>query len=230
MRLVLMASTLAVVASTLGTPTPARAQIWKRVKEKATEKIVDRTVDKVKERRDRADSAVTARAERSVDSTANLVGRGVDSTMERAGRVVDTTTDRVVGVADTAVARGGRTVTRAAKGAKGESALERQLAAGRAVITAIRFAADGSLEKSSAGTVRELATLIKGRTDAWALESHTAARPDAQAVSDARSRALKAALVAEGVSASQVWARGYGASSPPSAGVPADRIELTRMQ
>lgn len=227
MRLVLIASTLVLVAGAIGAPGRADAQVWKRVKEKATEKIVDRTVDKVKDRRNKADSAVEARAARTVDSTANLVGRGVDSTMDRVGRVADTTTERIVGVADTAVARSGRGVGRAVKG---ESALARQLTGGRAVITTIRFAPDGSLDPSSKGVVRELASLLKGREDAWALESHTDERADAQAISDARARSLKAALVAEGVSATQVWARGYGASRAATAGVPADRIEVTRMQ
>lgn len=227
MRLVLLAGTLLLVVAAAGMPARADAQVWKRVKEKATEKIVDRTVDKVKERREKADSAVEARATRTVDSTANLVGRGVDSTMERVGRAADTTTERIVGVADTAVARGGRGVGRAVKG---EGALARQLANGRAVITTIRFAPDGSVDPSSKGAVRELASLLKGREDAWALESHTAARADAQAISDTRARALKAALVAEGVSATQVWARGYGASRAPVAGAPEERIEVTRMQ
>jgi outer membrane protein OmpA-like peptidoglycan-associated protein len=112
-----------------------------------------------------------------------------------------------------------------------ERELEAALAAGHVVLDDLAFDADGALSSSSRGTVRALAKALGKTTDVWMVEGHVAAGTEADAISEARTKAVKAALVEAGVDPSRVWARGLGASRPPSdPSASAERIELVRMQ
>lgn len=210
LRLFMLAA-VAAVAITL-TPRGASAQILGRIKQQTT--------DKLKEKKKEADDKVVAATAKVVDSVAEKSARGVDSAVTKGSNALSTAVDRTE-----------QTVAGAIKGVGGENALARQLAAGHVVLTDIRFADDGSVAAPSLGVVRSLAKLIRETTDTWVIEGHVAAGAGDQVLSDSRAKAIKAALVEAGVDASRVWARGFGSKRPPTgADVPADRIEIVRMQ
>ena len=209
MRSWTLAATLAVAVAVLVPPTAASAQLGAIKK-------------KLEARKDSLKKATGGRIETSA-------GTVIDSVADKTGRKADTVVTRTGNTLTGAVEAADRAVVNAVTGKK-ESGIAKQFATGRVVLTDLQFAADGSLESASLPAIRELAALMKRAADAWAIEVHTAPAADAQPRSDARAKALKAALVAEGADAGRVWARGSGATQAPTAPTPADRVELTRMQ
>lgn len=210
LRLFMLAA-VAAVAIALA-PRAGSAQILGRIKQQTT--------DKLKEKKKEADDKVVAATGKVVDSVAEKSARGVDSAVTKGSNALSTAVDRTE-----------QTVAGAIKGVGSENALAKQLAAGHVVLTDIRFADDGAVAPASLGVVRSLAKLMKETTDTWVVEGHVAAGAGDQVLSDSRAKAIKAALVDAGVDASRVWARGFGSTRPATgAGVPADRIEIVRMQ
>ena len=209
LRLFILAAAAAIALSFA--PRAAHAQLLGRIKQQTT--------DKLKEKKKEADDKVLAASGKVVDSVAEKSARGVDSAVTKGTNALSTAVDRTE-----------QTVAGVLKGG-GESALAKQLAAGHVVLTDIRFADDGTVAPASQDVVRSLAKLIKAGTDTWVVEGHVAAGADDQLRSDGRAKAIKAALVAEGVDAGRVWARGFGSTRPAAgADTPADRIEIVRMQ
>jgi outer membrane protein OmpA-like peptidoglycan-associated protein len=200
-------------------PSPAGAQVWKAIKQKATEKA--------EARKARADSAIIARTSRTMDST-----------LEKAGRGVDSATDRVASLADSAVSKTEQGVTSVVKRRPGETdRLAADLADdGRIVLAELRFTPDDQLAPGSEALLRQLAQLLGAQTGAFLVEGHvapgTAADADRQR-SERRAAAVKAQLVAMGMPAARLFAIGAG-SAPAAAGPagppPPDRIEIARMQ
>ena len=210
LRLFILAAVAAVAMSLA--PRAAHGQLLGRIKQQTT--------DKLKEKKKEADEKVLAASGKVVDSVAEKSARGVDSVVTKGSNALSTAVDRTE-----------QTVAGVLKGAAGESALQKEIAAGHVVLSDIRFADDGTVAPASLGVVRSLAKLMKASTDTWVVEGHVAAGADDQMRSDGRAKAIKAALVAEGVDASRVWARGFGSTRPPAGpNVPADRIEIVRMQ
>lgn len=203
----------AIAAAALSlTPQTARAQILGRIKEQASSKL--------KEKKKAADERVLNATGEVVDSVAEKSARGIDSAVTKTSNVLTTAVDRTE-----------QSVAGAFSGLGGENALAKQHAAGHVVLSDLQFADDGSVMPASSGTIRALARLMKDGTDAWMVEGHVAAGAGDQVLSDHRAKTIKAALVAEGVDAGRVWARGFGSSRPPTdAATLADRVEIVRMQ
>lgn len=210
LRFIVLAAIAAAALSL--TPQVARAQILGRIKEQAQGKL--------KEKKKAADERILHATGEVVDSVAEKSARGIDSVVTKSSNVMTTAVDRTE-----------QTVAGVIKGVAGDNALAGQVAAGHVVLTDLRFADDGSVMPASSGTLRALARLMKDGTEAWMVEGHVAAGAGEQVLSDHRAKTIKAALVAEGVDAGRVWARGFGSSRPPAdADTPADRIEIVRMQ
>ena len=209
LRFFLLAA-VATVAISLA-PRGASAQILDRIKQQ--------TADKLKDKKKAADDKVVGAAGQVVDSVAEKSARGVDSAVTRTSNTLNAAVDRTE-----------QTVSGAFKGG-GENALAKQLAAGRVVLTDIRFAEDGTLTAASLETVRTLAKLMKAGTDTWVIEAHVVAGAGDQPLSEQRARVIKGSLIEEGMEMSRIFARGLGSTRPAGgAGAPADRIEILRMQ
>ena len=220
MRLTGALGMVVMAAALVLAPPPAGAQVWKAIKQRATEKV--------EARKAKADSAILARTSRTMDST-----------LEKAGRGVDSATDRVASLADSAVSKTEQGVTSVVKRRPGDGdRLAADLADdGRLVLAELRFTPDDQLAPGAEALVGQLAQLLGAQTGAFLVEGHVAAgaAPDADRQrSERRAAAVKARLVAAGVPAARLFAIGAGsapASAAGAAGAPApDRIEIARMQ
>ena len=199
---------------------PAAAQfgVIKTIKRQAA--------DKVAEKKQKADSAIVARA-----------GKTVDSTLEKSGRGVDTAVAKIGSATDTVLNRSERGVKSLAGGRKaGEDArIAADLADdGRVVLDGLHFSGDSLVEAASRGPVRALAKLIRQSAGPFLIEGHVApagGTAQEQTRSEAHARAVKAALVEEGVESSRLFVIALGASRPPAAGAHAavERVEISRM-
>lgn len=189
--------------------------------------IKRQAADKAAARKRQADSAIVARA-----------GKTVDSTLEKSGRGVDTAVAKIGTATDTVLNRSERGVKSLAGGHRDND--DARIAAdladdGRVVLDVLRFGGDEHLDAASRGLVRALAKLIRQSAGAFLIEAHVAPTGNAaqeQSRSEARAKAVKTALVEEGVEASRLFVLALGASRPPAAGTrgPADRVEVSRMQ
>lgn len=198
---------------------PAAAQfgVMDRIRKEAAEKAAAR--------KRQADSAVVARAGKTVDSTLEKTGRGVDSAVAKVGSV-----------ADTALNRGERGVKSIAGARRSDE--DAQLAAdfaddGRVLLAGLRFAGDGALDPASRGRLRALAKLINQSAGSFLIEGSVApggGNAAEQARSEAQARAVKAALVENGVAGSRLFVLALGASRPPAGQGAAERVEVSRMQ
>ena len=188
----------------------ADAQVWKKVKEQAKEKL-DKRVEK-------SEGKIVERTGKVVDSTVEKVGRGVDTTVAKAGTVVDT----VLNKTEHATYSAAGAVANSLKGSDEEaSKLAQDLADGRAVVADIRFqGGSDQLETSSAAAIKRLAKVLSALDGTYLIEAH--ANPSADPSRDLdltnkRAAVVKARLVAEGVPVSRLFSMGFGATRPTAA-------------
>ena len=213
-RLLLAACTTLAFAAM---PHGAQAQsILKRIKDQAAKHV--------QEGRARIDSTVMRTADNAVDSAVTKTGRGADAV---AGRVST--------VANGALAATERGVTQALTGSDPGAKLGARLAGGRAVLDELRFVAGSDqLDASADAIVKQLVSALATVAGTVLIEGHvdaTTAGADAQLLSQKRAAAVKAKLVAAGVSAERMVAVGYGTSRPNAANPQANaRIEIVRAQ
>lgn len=216
MRLIVAA--IAVAAGQLAAPTHARAQVLKKIR--------DQVNQKVEAAKARADSAAVARA-----------GRTMDSTLVKTGRAVDTAVSKTAGVADAVVDKTQAIVSSAA-GALGttddEEKLAAELATGRVVLEVQFVGTTDEVADASKPRLERLARLLEKQSATFLIEGHVddGGNPAAnQALSEQRSAAVKARLVAAGVPAERLFAMGLGATRPPTdPNASQARIEVARMK
>ena len=210
LRLLVLASIAALALSL--SPHSARAQVLGRIKQQAAGKL--------KEKKKQAD-----------DRIVNATGEVVDSVAEKSARGIDTVVTKSSNALSTAIDRTEQAVAGVFRTGDGADVLARQLAAGHVILADLQFAEDGTLTPASLGTLRSLARLMKDNPDTWIVEGHVTPGVTDQAMSDQRARTIKGSLVEEGVDPSRVWARGFGSTrAPTTAGLPAERIEIVKMQ
>ena len=203
MRLIVTA--IAVAAGQLAAPTPAGAQVLKKIREQVGQKV--------EAAKARADSAAVARA-----------GRTMDSTLAKTERVVDTAVSKIV-----STAAGALSATDA------DETLAAELETGRAVLAEVHFVGTtDQLDDASEPQLERLARLLKEQSATYLIEGHVDDGGSAaanQALSEKRSAAVKARLVAAGVPAERLFAMGLGATRPPTDPTTSQaRIEVARMK
>jgi outer membrane protein OmpA-like peptidoglycan-associated protein len=166
-------------------------------------------------------------AAHAVDATADATNEVVDTTLEAGSQVVRSnmqSTAGSVGEAGKALVTGG--------GDPGETKdVAGDLAKGRVVLRSLRFQAHTAmLDPSTGPLIAQLAQAMLANPGQFLIEGHVdkAEGEQAQALSEQRAAAVKAALVSAGVSQMQLAAAGYGATRPLGAG--SVRIEIARTQ
>ena len=200
------------------TPRAAEAQVWKMIKDHAKKKAIEKTTE--------ATTRVVETSNGVVDSSLTKTGRGVDTLVNKAGSV-----------ADTAMNKTGRGVSSLANsltsGSGGGDKIKASLAAGRLVLTDLKFAPGTAVfSADGAKTLDKVAKAILSTDVTYLVESHATDGADAaanQSLSEARGAAVKARLVAAGVPTTRLFVMSYGATRPAASGS-SNRIEIAKMQ
>lgn len=107
------------------------------------------------------------------------------------------------------------------------------LGAGRVVLRSLRFAEGTAvLDPASGALISEIAGALARTPGQFLIEAHVDGKDAAaaQALSEQRAAAVKAALVAAGSSPMQLAAVGYGATRPLAGARSSERIEIARTQ
>lgn len=210
---------LAVGAGQLALPAYAHGQLLKKIRNQAEQKV--------EAAKARADSAAVARA-----------GRVVDSTLAKTERGVDTVVSKTAGVADAVVEKTGDIVSGAAGALSGtgdDEKLAAELETGRVVLAEVRFVGTtDQLDDASTPYLERIAKLLLQQSATFLIEGHADDGGNAagnQVLSEKRSAAVKARLVAAGVPAERLFAMGLGATRPPTDPKASHaRIEIARMK
>ena len=195
---------LAILITSAGA-TAAPAQILRKIQQQAKQKI----------------SGTKTRLE---DSVACVATEPLDSTLMRAARPVDSTVARVGEDASSIAAK----VVRRKDANADERRLRDALLAGRLEMTSVTFDAEIPSEASRA-QLDALARVLGSMPNAFLIQVHIAPGSEAGAVpvtlAGQRAAALKALLVARGVSAARLFAATDGQRSTSGA-----LVTLTRLQ
>jgi len=200
------------------TPRAADAQIWKTIKDHAKKKAAEKTTE--------AATRVVETSNGVVDSSLTKTGRGVDTLVNKAGTVADTAMNKTErGVSSVAKSLTG--------GGGGGDKFKASLAAGRLVLTDLKFApGDTAISADGGKTLDKVAKAILSTNVTYLVESHATDGADAatnQSLSEKRGAAIKARLVAAGVPTTRLFVMSYGATRPASSGS-SNRIEVAKMQ
>lgn len=210
---------MAVLVIPVAVPAHADAQVLKKIR--------DQVEQKVEAAKARADSAAVARA-----------GRTMDSTLAKTGRGVDTAVSKTVGVADAVVRKTGDIVSSAAgalRATDDDEKLAAELETGRVVLAEVHFVGTtDQLADVSQPQLERLARLLKEQSATFLIEGHVDDGGSAvanQTLSEKRSAAVKARLVAAGVPTERLFAMGVGSTRPPTdPNASHARIEVARMK
>lgn len=210
---------LAVGAGQLALPAHAHGQLLKKIRNQVEQKV--------EAAKARADSAAVARAGQTVDSTLAKTERGVDTVVSKTAAVADAVVDKTRDIVSSAAG------TLSGTGDDGKLAAE--LETGRVVLTEVRFVgATDQLDDASEPYLQRLAKLLEQQPATFLIEGHVGDVGSAaanQALSEKRSAAVKARLVAAGVPAERLFAMGLGAMRPPTDPKASHaRIEIARMK
>ena len=163
---------------------------------------------------------------------ADAAGDVVGTTLEAGSGVVKSGTGAVTGAASAGVQGVGRSLG-VAPSPKDPADVAAALAAGRAVLYGLRFTeGTAMLEPSSGPLISQIAGALARSPGQFLIEAHVDGRHGAaaQALSEQRAAAVKAALVAAGSSPMQLAAVGSGATRPIAGAKQNARIEIARMQ
>jgi outer membrane protein OmpA-like peptidoglycan-associated protein len=162
------------------------------------------------------------------DATGEVIGK----TMETGGQVVTSSAGAITGAAGGQVQDVGKALG-ASQDGKDPADVAAALAQGRAVLRGLRFTEGTAiLEPSSGPLIGQIAGALARTPGQFLIEAHVDGKqsPAAQALSEQRAAAVKAALVAAGSSPMQLAAVGYGASRPVPGAKQSARIEIARTQ
>ena len=201
---------------------PARAQLFKHIKDK----IAEHTVQKIAEHGAKAESTVVNTAEKATDSALTKSSRGLDTTMSKAGSVADTGMNRTE--------RGVKALFSGNRGSRDQMNSNLVAGRGRVVIDDAFAPSSAQLGSNADETLRKLAAAMAATDGAFLIEGHVDATADVNAdrqLSEDRAGAVKARLVALGISEGRLFAIGYGGTRPiPGASHGSARIEIARMK
>lgn len=160
------------------------------------------------------------------DATGDVIG----TTLEAGGSVVKSGAAAVTGAASEEVEGVGRALG-ATSEPKDPADVAAALVEGRAVLRGLRFSEGTAiLDPSSGPLISQIAGAMARTPGQFLIEAHVDGKhgAPAQALSEQRAAAVKAALVAAGSSPLQLAAVGYGASRPVAGARSSARIEITR--
>jgi outer membrane protein OmpA-like peptidoglycan-associated protein len=163
---------------------------------------------------------------------ADAAGDVVGTTLEAGSDVVKSGTGAVTGAASKQVQGVGRSLG-AASSPKDPADVAAALAAGRAVLYGLRFTeGTAMLDPASGPLIGQIAGALARTPGQFLIEAHVDGKSPAaaQALSEQRAAAVKAALVAAGSSPMQLAAVGYGATRPLAGAKSSARIEIARTQ
>jgi len=202
---------------------PARAQLFKHIKDK----IAEHTVQKIAEHGAKAESTVVNATDKATDSALTKSSRGLDTTMAKAGSVADTGLNKTE--------RGMKALFSGNRSSRDQMTANLVAGRGRVVIGDDAFAPSSyQLGPSADEPLRKLAAAMAATDGAFLIEGHVDATADANAdrqLSEDRAGAVKARLVALGISEGRLFAIGYGGTRPvPGASHGSARIEIARMK
>jgi outer membrane protein OmpA-like peptidoglycan-associated protein len=163
---------------------------------------------------------------------ADAAGGVIGTTLEAGSDVVKSGAGSVTGAASGQVQDVGRALG-AKSDRKDPEDVAAALAAGRAVLRGLRFTeGTAMLEQSSSALISQIAGALARTPGQFLIEAHVDGKSGAaaQALSEQRAAAVKAALVAAGSSPMQLAAVGYGATRPIAGAKSSARIEIARTQ
>lgn len=202
---------------------PVHAQFLKRIRDK----IAEHTAEKIAEHGAKAESTVVNATDKATDSALTKTNRGLDTGVAKASVVADTGLNRTE--------RGVKSLFSAVRGSRDRMTADFVSGRGRVVIGDSAFAPSSTqLVPGVDETLRKLAAAMAATEGAFLIEGHVDATADADAdrqLSEGRAAAVKARLVALGISDARLFVIGYGGTRPLSGSAHGSaRIEIARMK
>ena len=171
-------------------------------------------------------------ASSTTTQVADAAGDVVGTTLETGSDVVKSGTGAVTGAASKSVQGVGQSLGVVAS-PRDPADVAAALAQGRAVLHGLHFTEGTAiLEPSSGPLISQIAGALARTPGQFLIEAHVDGKNPAaaQALSEQRAAAVKAALVAAGTSPMQLAAVGYGATRPLAGAKASARIEIARTQ
>lgn len=167
-------------------------------------------------------------AAHTVDYTADAANDIVDTTLEAGSQVVKSNVQSTAG----GVGQAGKSLVTGGEETEDPKDLTTALAKGRVVLRHLRFQEHTAvLDPSTGPVITQLSQAMLAAQGQFLIEGHVekSEGEQAQALSEQRAAAVKAALISAGVSPAQLVAAGYGATRPLGKGGSA-RIEIAHTQ